>query len=245
MIYNVLKKILNSFFAIFNLRLNKITLSNDFNYYIVRILKNFKIDFVLDIGANTGQFAEKIKEFGFQKEILSFEPMSEAYKKLLKKSKKYENWQIFNKGFGQNPGKQNLNISKNSVSSSILNQNKYGLKFEPNSKYVAKEIIDLITLNQFLKQKKFIKKNVFIKIDTQGYEKKILAGASKVLKNIKGIMLEASIIPIYQGEKDYLEMIKFMKKKGFYVWAIEKGFSNKNTGRVIQLDIIFINKNAK
>ena len=172
MIYNVLKKILNSFFAIFNLRLNKITLSNDFNYYIVRILKNFKIDFVLDIGANTGQFAEKIKEFGFQKDILSFEPMSEAYKKLLKKSKKYENWQIFNKGFGQNPGKQNLNISKNSVSSSILNQNKYGLKFEPNSKYVAKEIIDLITLNQFLKQKKFIKKMCLLRLIHKVMKKK-------------------------------------------------------------------------
>ena len=33
-------------------------------------------------------------------------------------------------------------------------------------------------------------------------------------------------------------------KKGFYIWSIERGFSNKYTGRVVQLDIIFINKNA-
>ena len=95
-----------------------------------------------------------------------------------------------------------------------------------------------------LTQNKFKKKKIFVKIDTQGYEKKILLGASKVLKKIKGIMLEVSVVAIYKGERDFIEMIKFMKKKGFYVWAIERGFSNKNTGRVFQLDIIFINRNA-
>ena len=244
MINSRLKKFINYLLGFFNLRLNKITLSNNFNYYIVRVLANFKIDYVLDIGANEGQFAEEIRKYGFKKDILSYEPMTSAYKKLSKKSKSSNNWKIYNNGFGDKVGQKTLNISQNSVSSSILSLNKKSLIYEPKSKYVAKETINLTTLNKVLTQNKFKKKKIFVKIDTQGYEKKILLGASKVLKKIKGIMLEVSVVAIYKGERDFIEMIKFMKKKGFYVWAIERGFSNKNTGRVFQLDIIFINRNA-
>jgi hypothetical protein len=64
------------------------------------------------------------------------------------------------------------------------------------------------------------------------------------LNKINCIMLETSITPMYKGEDNYIEIIEFMKKKGFYVWAIERGFSNKITGRVNQLDIIFVKKNV-
>ena len=73
-------------------------------------------------------------------------------------------------------------------------------------------------------------------------KKKFINGASKVLNKLKCFMLETSIIPMYKGEDNYIKIIEFMKKKGFYVWAIERGFSNKTTGRVNQLDIIFVNK---
>ena len=120
MINSRLKKFINYLLGFFNLRLNKITLSNNFNYYIVRVLANFKIDYVLDIGANEGQFAEEIRKYGFKKNILSYEPMTSAYKKLSKKSKSSNNWKIYNNGFGDKVGPKTLNISQNSVSSSIL-----------------------------------------------------------------------------------------------------------------------------
>ena len=95
------------------------------------------------------------------KEILSFEPMASAYKQLLKNSKNSESWKTLNKGFSNKSGKKILNISKNSVSSSILRNNKKNLRFEPDSKYIGKEVIDTITLNQFFKKKK-LKKKIFL-----------------------------------------------------------------------------------
>lgn len=245
MFYKIIKNIINSFLSIFNLKLNKITLSNNFYYYIVRTLIHYKIDLVLDVGANTGQFSEKIINFGYKKKIISFEPMLKAHRELSIKSKKFKNWEIYDRvGIGKKKGVKILNISKNSVSSSILEINKIHLKQEPNAKFISKEKINLISLDYLLKKKFFKKKRIFLKIDTQGYEKEIIKGASKVLNNLHCIMLETSITPMYKGEESYTKIIKFMKKKGFYVWAIERGFSNKNTGRVNQLDIIFVNKNA-
>lgn len=245
MLYKIIKNTINTLLSIFNLKLNKITLSNDFYYYIVRTLIHFDINILLDVGANTGQFAEKIIIYGYKKKIISFEPISKAHKELNLKSKKYKNWEIYKRvGVGDKKGVKILNISKNSVSSSILEINKKHLVDEPNAMTVSRKKINLVTLNDVLKKNFNEKHKIFLKIDTQGFEKKIIKGASKVLNKIKCIMLETSIIPMYEGEDNYIKIIEFMKKKGFYVWAIERGFSNKKTGEVNQLDIIFVNKNV-
>jgi len=245
MLYKIIKNTINTLLSIFNLKLNKITLSNDFYYYIVRTLIHFDINILLDVGANTGQFAEKIIIYGYKKKIISFEPMLKAHKELNLKSKKYKNWEIYERtGIGEKKGVKILNISKNSVSSSILEINKKHLIDEPNARIISKEKINVVPLNNILKKNFNKKHKIFLKIDAQGFEKKIIKGASKVLNKIKFIMLETSITPMYKREDNYIKIIEFMKKKGFYVWAIERGFSNKKTGRVNQLDIIFVNKNV-
>ena len=55
----LIKNFINGFLKIFNLRLNKITLSNNFYYHIAQTLEFHNIDLVLDIGANEGQFADQ------------------------------------------------------------------------------------------------------------------------------------------------------------------------------------------
>lgn len=236
---------INCFLKIFKMQLNRITLSNNFFYHIEKTLKIYKINLVLDIGANQGQFAEKLIQYGYNKKIVSFEPIKYIHNKLLNKSKNYNNWQIYKKcAFGKSKGFKFLNISENTVSSSFMDINKAHIKVEPRARYTRKEKINLITLNDYFKKKQFKNKNIFIKIDTQGYEKNIILGGAKILKNITGVMLEVSIIKVYKKEETYLGMIALMEKMGFTVWSIERGFTNKKTGQVLQMDIIFINKNV-
>ena len=56
-------------------------------------------------------------------------------------------------------------------------------------------------------------------------------------------MIETAISKVYKSEAIYLDMIKLLRKLGFKIWSIERGFTNKKTGQVLQMDIIFINKN--
>ena len=241
----LIKNFINGFLKIFNLRLNKITLSNNFYYHIAQTLEFHNIDLVLDIGANEGQFAEKLIEHGYKKKIISFEPIEDVHKILKKNSKAHDNWIVYeNFGFGKINETKLINISKNSVSSSILEINKTHLDIEPDARTISKEEIRLITLNDFLSQNEYKDKKIFVKIDTQGYEENILLGADKVLNQISTIMIETSISKVYDQEKDYLEMINLMKSFGFHVWSVERGFTNKKTGQVLQLDIIFVNSDA-
>jgi hypothetical protein len=81
-----------------------------------------------------------------------------------------------------------------------------------------------------------------VKIDTQGYEKNVIDGATASLDKIKVFQLEMSIFPLYENEMLYLDMIQYLDNKGFQLFTLENGFSDPKTGQLLQLDGIFVNK---
>jgi len=64
------------------------------NARILEFFSIYKISTVLDVGANIGQFAMGLRESGYKRRIISFEPLSEAYSHLLINSKNDPNWII-------------------------------------------------------------------------------------------------------------------------------------------------------
>ena len=80
---------------------------------------------------------------------------------------------------------------------------------------------------------------VYMKIDTQGFESKVLKGAGNSLMRIDTVQMEMSLVPLYEGEMLFNEMCMFMTEKGYSLIAIESGFSDQNTGQVLQVDGIF------
>jgi len=83
---------------------------------------------------------------------------------------------------------------------------------------------------------------VMMKIDTQGYEKNVIDGALTSLNRIKIIQLEMSIVPLYENETLFVEMIQYLDNNGFILYSLENGFSNPTTGQLLQVDGIFVNK---
>lgn len=65
-------------------RIKKVNPTVSESLRIAKLLNHFKITKVLDVGANTGQFAESIIDFGYTGKIVSFEPVESAYQSLLK-----------------------------------------------------------------------------------------------------------------------------------------------------------------
>ena len=169
--------------------------------------------------------------------------MKSAFIELKKNSKKYSLWETVNLGFGKEKSSEFLNISKNSVSSSISQVLETSTSVEPGTKFISREQIKLISLNEYLSNDEFRDKKIFVKIDTQGFEKNIILGTEKVKNKIQGFMVELSIVKLYTSEASVNEMIGLLNKLGFELWSIERGFSNKKTGQTLQVDAIFMNKN--
>ena len=183
-----------------------------------------------------------IKTFGYSKKIISFEPLNSAFEVLKKASDGDNNWDIYNYALGSEYAKNFINVAANSGSSSILNMLPQHIKSAPESQYINKEEIEIKKLDAVISSFCSNVENVMIKIDTQGYEKNVLDGAEESLKFIKVIQLEMSLVPLYENEILFLEMINHLSGKGFELYSLENGFSDRNTGQLLQADGIFCKK---
>ena len=205
-----------------------------------QILASYEIDTVLDIGANAGQFARELRgDIGYTQSILSFEPLSTAFKLLKKNAKDDPAWDVFNCAIGDVAEKREINVAGNSFSSSLLNMLPSHLKSAPSSKYIGKEVIDIKTLDSIFSELCKTAKNIYMKIDTQGFESKVLKGAENSLTHINTVQMEMSLIPLYGGELLFNDMCILMSKMGYTLVAIENGFSDPASGQLLQVDGIF------
>ena len=207
---------------------------------LMKQLKYNKIDLILDIGANTGQFSNMIFKLGYKGRIVSFEPLSSAYTLLKKKSGKFKNWEIAEQcAIGDEDGEIEINISKNSISSSILKIMKEHVTAAPDSEYIGSEKVKVYKLDTIADKYSKGAKNIFIKIDTQGFEEKILNGANNFLKKAKGLLIETSLVPLYEGQALFPQIFDRITKQGFELYGVQPAFINKDTGRMLQIDAIF------
>lgn len=205
----------------------------------IKLLKNYNIDVILDVGANIGQYGSELRNIGYTGRIISFEPTSEAFSKLEKTASKDNLWEVNNISLGERDGESTINIAKNSVSSSILKDLPQLTDSAPEATFIRKETIKIKKLDSVFESLNIKDKNIYLKIDTQGYEKMVLDGALESLEYVKGIQIEMALIPSYEGSLTFEEMSEKLKNLGFKLTTIESGHYNKKTGELLEVDGVF------
>ena len=204
------------------------------------LLEVLNVDLVLDVGANEGQSGVFFrKTIGYRGQILSFEPLQDAFLELERKSQNDSAWSVFNFGLGNEEKKVEINVSGNSQSSSILAINKIHEHAAPGSKYQKREVISLKPINSCLPFE-HRKNNIFLKIDTQGFELEVLKGCGDIMNNVKLCMLEMSTVELYENGPILPEIIHFMYENGFVLSGVKSGLSNPETGQLLQCDGLFM-----
>jgi FkbM family methyltransferase len=205
-----------------------------------QLLKLYEIDTVLDIGANSGQFALQLRnDIGYSLRILSFEPLSSAFELLKTKAKNDPAWEVFHFALGENAEMRKINIAGNSLSSSFLEMLPAHVQVAPDSRYVGQEEVEIKTLDVLFGDLCRQARNIYMKIDTQGFESQVLKGAVKSLAQIHTVQMEMSLVPMYAGGLAFNEMCSFMSMKGYTLIAIDHGFSDPASGQLLQVDGIF------
>lgn len=234
------KKIVQTIFKKFGFQLKRFS-GSDLGRRIL-LIKTNQINKIIDIGANIGQCTEEIRMAGFNGKIVSFEPLSDTFLKLKNNAKNDDKWQVFNCAIGNIDGKAMINVSENSVSSSINGMRSAHLKAAPESEYIRKEEIAIKKLDSVFPEFYQDGDKIMLKIDTQGFEKNVIDGAINSLDKIVLLQLEMSLIPLYENEMLFDDMLAYLKERNFQMISIENGFYDKNSGQLFQVDGIFINK---
>lgn len=211
---------------------------------VAKLLNHYKITKVLDVGANTGQFAESLIDFGYKKSIVSFEPVESARIQLLKRASNYSNWELAEKtAIGNFKGTVEINVSDETVYSSIKEIKSEYTKHTSVARTVHKETVPinkLDDLSTYYSEKDIL----FLKVDTQGFEKEVLEGAENLLKQVRGIMLEVPLSvekEIYSGvEWDFKKYFEFLSEKGFQLVSVDPVSTNYQTGFVHEVDCVYM-----
>jgi len=212
----------------------------------VRQLGSHGAPTVFDVGANTGQFAQKLRDGGFRGRIVSFEASSAAHANLKKNATRDADWIVAPQmALGDRNGTVSLNIAGNSASSSVLPMLPSHVVADPKSRYTGSEMVELRTLDNVAKEFVSGANGVFLKLDVQGMEYQVLQGASQFIDNVVGIQAELSLVPLYEGERLFDDMFHELETRGFDLWSLVPGFINPDTGRLLQLDAIFFRKQAR
>lgn len=235
----LVKKLVNSFLKVFNLRLI---------FYrkpikrLSKIVERFNIDLIFDIGANDGEFAQTILSSGYQGRIVSFEPTSDAYESLKINASKYANWIVHDQvALGNEDSMVEINIAgNNAASSSILEMGETHKESAPSSKYISVENVRQIKLDSIFKKYASNENQVMLKIDVQGYEEQVILGIQQNIKDIRIIKLECSIVSLYEKDKTYEFYFDWLKRLGYVLYDIEPGHGNIEKGQLLQFDAIFV-----
>ena len=233
---------INQILSKFNLRIEKISKNQNLYDVLNYLFKKLEINVLLDVGANEGQFAKKVRSYGYSEKIISFEPLHNVYERLINNTEKDKNWIHKNLAIGDFDGETSINVSNYSLSSSILQMSDLHLEAKKNSEFVSKHKIQIEKIDTFISKNDIRSSNIFLKVDTQGTEHQVIKGADNNLDKIRGILCELSLNELYLGQKLWIEIIESMKAKNFEVWYLEKGFQHPKNQKVLQLDCIFLNK---
>jgi FkbM family methyltransferase len=212
---------------------------------VVKLLHRFGVDTVLDVGANAGFYAEEILEAGFTGRVLSFEPLTEAHRRLEIRASSVAGWSVAQRmALGRAGCMAEINISANSTSSSILPMLGSHVRASPHSHYVGRESVEVCRLDEV--QHPVIEQacSLFVKIDTQGYEMAVLEGAERIMGRVSGLQLEMSLVPLYGGQQLFMDVYDWAIGRGFDLYAVEPGFVDGETGRMLQMDGIFFRNAA-
>lgn len=204
-----------------------------------KLLERHRVDLVLDVGAARGGFASDLRAFGYTGRIVSFEPLSAAFADLSAAAAGDDRWAVVNAALGSAPGTETINIASNSDSSSLLPMAVDHTTAAPHVGYVGTEEIRVLRLDDEARTHLVDGNRPFLKIDTQGFEREVLAGGQQTLAQCVGLQLELSFVPMYEGGMLVDEAIAAAYDAGFVLGSITQGFTSPQ-GHMLQADGVFV-----
>lgn len=209
------------------------------DFILKRELARQKITTTLDVGANRGQFARRMRRYGFQGFIHSFEPLPGALAELKGHAARDPRWQVHAFALGSEEGKVTFYVGENDQTSSLLLPNQRNLDATETARTVQKIDVPVRRLKTVAKELRLDPKECFLKVDVQGAEAAVIKGAGDFLGQLPLLQIETSLDPLYEGETSFWPIVEYVRAAGFSVMSLMPGFQDPRTGVLLQADVIF------
>ena len=209
------------------------------------LLEAHRIDLVIDVGANEGQFARRIRRF-YRGDIISFEPVSATFTRLATLASRDPRWTVYQGALGSADATATIHVCEDSSFSSLLSPNDFSRSRFRQSVVAAEEIVHVRRLDDTLRElvgRSLADRRVFLKLDTQGCDLEVFRGLGACARAVHVLQSEVSLVPIYEGMPHWTECLQAYEQAGFNVTGMFPVTRTK-AGRVIEYDCVLVREEA-
>jgi FkbM family methyltransferase len=212
--------------------------------HLAEMLPSLKVDTVIDVGANQGQYYDFLRDrVGFKGRIVSFEPIPELVAPLRRRAASDPLWSVHDLALGRSPGGLPLHISDKTGWSSLLKKTS-----DENNEVAASIRIERVadvsvrTLDEVFEKLEpgLNPSSCYLKLDAQGFDLEIMYGAPTSLQWLPALQCELEMLKVYEDAPDYVRVIEFLRERGFAISGLFPIWCDRSF-RVGEMDAVFRN----
>ncbi|WP_340374318.1 FkbM family methyltransferase [Streptomyces sp. SS7] len=213
--------------------------------HVAAMLELYGVNCVFDVGANTGQYAKRLRKAGYTGRIVSFEPTSETFARLAKAAENDPDWQVHQCGLGREETTAEIHKSWLTMNS-LLPPSEYGKGRYGRFKNSDTEEIRIRRLDEVMDEALagLAGPVPYLKMDTQGYDLEVFAGAGKRVAEFVGMQSEVACLRLYEGSPTMGEAVAAYEAEGFGITGMYPVTREATTGRVIEFDCVMMRATA-
>ncbi len=202
------------------------------------------LGWVIDVGANIGQWMSGLMAITQVNRIEVFEPNPEAFEILKSRFGNCRNVHLHNLAVGDRAGTVDLNVTRSSDLSSLLTPGntlteQYGVDL---AEVVKQERVSVTTLDEIIPEDVYID---LIKVDVQGFEHSVLLGARETLKRTRALLIEANFVSHYEKDGTFGSLHEQLTNDlGFSFWDISPPYRGIEK-QALWTDAVFLNRSLQ
>lgn len=208
---------------------------HSYRYRRQQIIESERIDLVIDVGANSGAWGAELRRGGYQGPIVSFEPDERTYHQLEQRAADDPGWTHHQLAIGAQKGELSLNLSHSSLWNSFLPISTTTLGGAPDAVYVGTQTVQVDRLDDLVTNGD----RVMIKIDVQGFEREVLAGAQNLLSRTSALEVELCPLTLYEGQDLMTGLLQRLEAAGFAMVLVDN-VAVRTDGRAMAFNGMFV-----
>ncbi|MGY1438224.1 FkbM family methyltransferase [Streptomyces reniochalinae] len=208
--------------------------------HVAGLLANYQVDCVFDVGANKGQYGTQLWRAGYRGRIVSFEPVPEALERLREIAERDEDWQVHPCGLGREESVASIHLGWKTMNS-LLEPSAYGRqRYQRFADTGTTTQVRIRRLEDVMDEALdgLAAPRPFLKMDTQGYDLEVFAGAGDRIGEFVGMQSEVAALRLYEGSPRMAEALAAYEDAGFGITGMYPVTREETTGRVVEFDCV-------
>lgn len=177
---------------------------------------------VADVGANIGDWTAGVLDVTAPAEVFVFEPSPQAFPIVHERFTSVAGVHVIQAAVGDRDGSTPFHVTTHSHNASVLRPRDDARDLVDHGGDVRQRVeVEIVRLDTALAG---VGRLDLLKIDVQGFERSVLAGAPETLARTSWVLIEANFVSLYEGDLLLPELHDLMLSAGFVLANLSRPY---------------------